>query len=78
MKTAISIPDEVFDSAEKLAEEAGISRSELYTTALRSYLEQQQGMKVMERLNEIYGKEESRVDPVLKKLQSKVMRREKW
>ena len=78
MKTAISIPDEVFESAERLAEEAGISRSELYVTALRSYIEEQQGLKVMEKLNEIYGKEKSKLDPVLKKLQSKVMRREKW
>ena len=78
MKTAISIPDEVFESAEKLAEETGVSRSQLYVTALRSYLEQQQGMKVMEKLNDIYGREESALDPVLKKLQSKVIRREKW
>lgn len=78
MKTAISIPDEVFESAERLAEEAGISRSELYVTALRSYIEEQQGLKVMEKLNKIYGKEKSKLDPVLKKLQSKVMRREKW
>ena len=78
MKTAISIPDEVFESAEKLAEETGVSRSQLYVTALRSYIEQQQGMKVMEKLNEIYGKEDSELDPVLKKLQSKVIRREKW
>ena len=78
MKTAISIPDEVFETAEKLAEEAGVSRSELYVTALRAYIEEQQGMKVMEKLNDIYGKEESKLDPVLKKLQSRVIRREKW
>ena len=34
MKTAVSIPDHVFDAAERLAEKLGISRSELYQRAL--------------------------------------------
>lgn len=34
MKTAISIPDKVFRSADALARRLGISRSELYTTAI--------------------------------------------
>jgi len=38
MKTAISLPDSVFDEAEALAQQLGLSRSELYTKALRAYL----------------------------------------
>ena len=38
MKIAISVPDEVFDSADELARELGISRSELYSTAVAEYL----------------------------------------
>lgn len=38
MKTAISIPDEIFELGEQLAEKLGVSRSELYTTALRAML----------------------------------------
>ena len=34
MKTAISIPDEVFRSAERLAQRLGVSRSELYAKAV--------------------------------------------
>jgi len=34
MKTAISIPDRVFRSAEQLAARLGVSRSELYSKAL--------------------------------------------
>ena len=38
MKTAISIPDEIFLAAEQLAKRIGSSRSELYATALAAYL----------------------------------------
>jgi metal-responsive CopG/Arc/MetJ family transcriptional regulator len=39
MKTAVSIPDDVFQSAEQLARRLGMSRSELYVQALKSYLQ---------------------------------------
>jgi metal-responsive CopG/Arc/MetJ family transcriptional regulator len=38
MKTAISIPDQVFKSAEVLASRLGISRSELYAKAIEAYV----------------------------------------
>jgi predicted transcriptional regulator len=39
MKTAISIPDDVFRRAERLAKRRKISRSEMYTAALVRMLE---------------------------------------
>lgn len=39
MKTAISIPDDVFRRAERFAKRRKLSRSELYTTALVRMLE---------------------------------------
>jgi metal-responsive CopG/Arc/MetJ family transcriptional regulator len=38
MKTAISVPNDVFDKAEQLARAAGRSRSEVYSAALREYV----------------------------------------
>lgn len=38
MKTAISIPDEIFEEAEKAAKRLGLSRSELFTRALKAFL----------------------------------------
>jgi metal-responsive CopG/Arc/MetJ family transcriptional regulator len=69
MKTAISIPDAVYESAEKLARRLGESRSELYTKAVKSYIERQQDNKVTEKLNEVYRTETSKLDPVLENLQ---------
>ncbi len=38
MKTAVSVPNEVFERAEGLAKRLKVSRSELYSRALREYL----------------------------------------
>jgi predicted transcriptional regulator len=38
MKTAISIPDDVFERADETAAKLGMSRSEFYTQAVRAYL----------------------------------------
>ncbi len=38
MKTAISIPDDVFEDAERLARRLGHSRSQLYSRAVREFV----------------------------------------
>lgn len=39
MKTAISVPDDVFREADRAAEQLGWSRSQLYTRAMSEFLE---------------------------------------
>lgn len=78
MKTAISIPQEIFKSAEKLAGKMGVSRSQLYVSAIKSYVEAHEGEAITTRLNEIYGPIDSRLDPGLKKLQAKAISRNHW
>lgn len=70
MKTAISIPDDLFDSAEGTARRLGMSRSELYARALREYLAEHGAEGITDRLNEIHGGESgSGLDPELAELQ---------
>ncbi len=69
MKTAISIPDPLFDAAEGLAERLGISRSELYQRAVRAYLHAHRASVVTENLDAVYGADESRVDALLDEMQ---------
>jgi metal-responsive CopG/Arc/MetJ family transcriptional regulator len=38
MKTAISVPDSVFEAAEQLAHRLGLSRSELYAKAVEEFI----------------------------------------
>jgi metal-responsive CopG/Arc/MetJ family transcriptional regulator len=80
MKTAVSIPDPLFDAADRLATQLGKSRSQLYAEALHSYLERHQNDDVTERLNEIYGAqpELSKLDPVLEALQWRSLPKEEW
>ena len=80
MKTAVSLPDSLFEAAEQLARQLGKSRSQLYAEALREYLERRRDEDITRRLNEIYDAEPelAELDPVLDALQLEVLRREKW
>jgi len=78
MKTAVSVPDPVFNSADALAKRLGISRSRLYATAVAEYVAKFQTSKVTERLDAVYGKEDSRMDPRLARAQRKALKRDKW
>ena len=79
MKTAISIPDEIFKEAEALAHQMGISRSELYVTAIALFLESKSEIAITESLNEVYQDlPQSAVDPLLAKLQLADLSEEKW
>ena len=73
MKTAISIPDNVYQSAEKLASRLGESRSQLYTKALSSYVEKHQDANVTNKLNEIYSDNGSTIHPALASFQSQTL-----
>ena len=70
MKTAISIPDEVFDAAEAVAQRLGMSRSELYATAVQAFMASQQQTGVKEALDAVYATEDARLDPAVARLQA--------
>lgn len=53
MKTAVSIPDEVFAQAEQLARHAGVSRSQLFSAALREYVARHAPEDVTEAMDRI-------------------------
>lgn len=78
MKVAISLPDPVFDAAELLAQELSMSRSQLYAQALAEFLQARSASAVTAKLNEVYGKEASVVEPGLMNAQLQVLSRETW
>jgi hypothetical protein len=65
MKTAISLPDDLFRLAEAAARRLRVSRSELYARALSEFLKQNNERSVTERLNEVYSSQPAKVDPGL-------------
>ena len=78
MKTAISIPDEVFDAAEEMAKRLGMSRSQLYVTALREYLESHRSRAVTARLDEVYECQSSSLDLSVAEAQADSIDDEDW
>jgi metal-responsive CopG/Arc/MetJ family transcriptional regulator len=78
MKTAISLPDSVFEEAEALAKQLGLSRSELYTKALQAYLRKYNRNQILNTLNQVYSKESSELDSVLSRMQFMSLPREDW
>ena len=78
MKTAISIPDPIFQAAEGLADRLGMSRSQLYAKAIEEYMESHKNQNVTELLDAIYDEESPLLDKELHSMQSKSIPKEKW
>lgn len=55
MKTAISVPDEIFSQVGSRAAELGISRSEFFTRAARQYLDQLADASLMQQIDAAIG-----------------------
>jgi metal-responsive CopG/Arc/MetJ family transcriptional regulator len=65
MKTAISLPDDLYTRAERVAEQLNMNRSQLYATALHDYLETHDPASITAVFNKIYAAESSELDPAL-------------
>jgi metal-responsive CopG/Arc/MetJ family transcriptional regulator len=78
MKTAISIPDSIFEAAERFARRLGISRSELYSKAVTAYIQEHRNDSVTEALNELYSEEKSSLDPVVRSMQLASLSEDEW
>ncbi len=79
MKTAISIPDDLFVSAERLAKRLHMSRSELYARAVQQYVAECRHVGVKEKLDQVYASERtSVVDSAVLNAQAASIPNEEW
>ena len=78
MKTAISIPDQVFSRANRFARLRKMTRSALFTIAVDEYIQHHRQDDVTDKLNEVYAKTDSSLDPVLDNLQMLSLPKEDW
>ena len=74
----ISIPEELFESAEEFARGRGMPRSELYATALRHYLGEYRSEMITARLDEIYDADSVEMDPAIARLQARSLPEDDW
>jgi hypothetical protein len=78
MKVALSIPDDLFQSAEALGKRLGVSRSRLYATALADFVAKHHSRKVTARLDAVYAAEDSRLDRAVRRAQSRSLPPDVW
>jgi antitoxin MazE6 len=78
MKTAISLPDDVFQRAEILARRAGRSRSELYSQALREYVARHSPDDVTEALDRVVHQVGEEPQPFLDEAARRVLEATDW
>ncbi len=78
MKTAISIPDSIFQSAEIMAQQLAISRSELFTKAISEYIETHKYQDVTKSLNQVYADVSSNLDKEFVEMQLHSIEKEGW
>jgi len=78
MKAAISVPDDVFSSADALAAQLGVSRSELYSTAVAEYLAKHHHAELTAALDRVYSEIDSGLAPEMRRAQGETLRRTDW
>ena len=78
MKTAISLPDDLFAEADSLARSLGKSRSGLVAEALAEYVAKHRHAEVTERLNAVYAVEDGRLEPDLVEAARRTLARNEW
>ena len=78
MKTAISLPDALFEQAERVAKVMEISRSQLYARALQAYLAKHDTESTTKAFDAVYENEPSEMDSVVMQLQIASLPKEEW
>ena len=78
MKTAVSIPDDVFEEAERLANELHISRSQLYSRALQELVARHAPDRLTEAMNRVVDAVGMEVDEFSRKASRGVLEQVEW
>jgi hypothetical protein len=78
MKTAVSLPDDLYERAERLAKRTGRSRSRLFTDALREYVAAHSPDEVTEAMNKACDEIGSTSDRFVRAVARRVLERSDW
>jgi len=78
MKTAVSIPDDVFEKVERLARREGRSRSEVFSAALAEYVARHAPDEVTEAMNRVCGEIGEQQDAFVAAAGRRVLERTEW
>ncbi|MSV35743.1 MAG: hypothetical protein EXQ47_09115 [Bryobacterales bacterium] len=78
MKTAVSIPDDVFQGAERLARQTKKSRSQLYSDAVREYVARHAADEITEAMDRVCAELDSKPDDFALAAAQRTLSRTEW
>lgn len=78
MKTAVSVPDDVFERAERLARRERRSRSEVYSAALREYVARHSPDEITDALNQVVADVGGTTDPFVGLAAARILETTEW
>lgn len=78
MKTAVSIPDDVFAEADRLAQQLNTSRSQLYSRALKEFLARHAPDQVTEVMNRVCDEVGGHSDEFGRRAARNVLKKSEW
>lgn len=82
VKTAISLDEDLFNQVNELANNMHVSRSKLFTLAVKDFLKKQESNKLLAQLNAAYSdspsEEEMSISKVMHGKQRHMMEQESW
>ncbi len=78
MKTAVSVPDEVFEQAERLARRTRKSRSQLFSEALREYVDRHAPEEVTDAMNHVIAEVGGTVDEFVARAAKRAIEKSEW
>lgn len=78
MKTAVSIPDDVFEKVERLAQRKRRSRSAVFTAALREYVARHVPDEVTEAMDRVCSETNVESDAFVKTAGSRILEKAEW
>jgi metal-responsive CopG/Arc/MetJ family transcriptional regulator len=78
MKTAVSIPDDVFEKVERLARRGRRSRSEVFSAALREYVARHSPDEVTEAINRVCDQVGDQHDEFVSEATRRILEKTEW
>ena len=78
MKTAISVPDDVFELSERLAKKLKVSRSRIFAMGVKKLAEEHDDEALINRINAVCDEVDTSLDPAIRQYQSRNLRVKKW
>lgn len=78
MKTAISLPEELFEEADRLAARLKKTRSEIYRTALQDYIARHDRDQVREQLDQALAGITGEGEPFVRAAAARILERSEW